>query len=605
MLQNTPIHLLYVPTIYCNLGCRYCYLGELTDTKLLKTDNQRALETIEFAVNKFLNADVLPFNISLHGGEVSTLQPNTLSELFQFISNYYNQHQTELDELGFNKRNPHIKTNLYNFDKQYELFLENKVSISASIDLPLSAHASYRRTKSGKSTLSKTLQNLQLLAGYPHRKKFSSTLYHTHLQNIDELIRDIWHIHREVGYDMNYYNFMFGFESEFCKEKFDNETLTELRPLNEDEQVQFYERMKLEFTGTELEVGLQKHWFEEFTPSFCTNSTNCGEKFFLLQSDGDIFSCVRGQGVKEFRYGNIFTDSVETILRNAKNSIKTIINKAGMHADCKACDYLHLCKTGCPFVKFQQNHNSKSYTCKLQKAIYRDNPLLYPPAVAAQKPAFLYDYMHSNHPQLLFDTPNATSTEVYLPNDWEDQKNKLPAIIDHDTVLQELFNTTNFYLVHNKKHISLESQLLKPKRQVLLLSAQSNLLLYIRKTVFLANSKELIRNSLHLQMLRDTKVVYGDEQRTKQEHTFTQQIYYNILRDNQQNTETHFVINLMPTLLSFQETYREKVLNNLFFTTSALRNYHYQKQKENGFYHIQALNLPFQNLEFFWLKNTD
>ena len=38
--------------------------------------------------------------------------------------------------------------------------------------------------------------------------------------------------------------------------------------------------------------------------------------------------------------------------------------------------------------------------------------------------------------------------------------------------------------------------------------------------------------------------------------------------------------------------------NNLFFTTFFLREYHYQKQRGNAFYHIQAINLPFQNFEF-------
>ena len=43
---------------------------------------------------------------------------------------------------------------------------------------------------------------------------------------------------------------------------------------------------------------------------------------------------------------------------------------------------------------------------------------------------------------------------------------------------------------------------------------------------------------------------------------------------------------------------------NLFFTTGYLRDYHYQKQKANAFYHIQAINLPFQNVEFHYLPET-
>ena len=64
------IHLLYVPTMNCNMSCRYCYLGE--NTVELKSD-KGYLETLQFAVKKFRDADVIPFNISLHGGEVTTL----------------------------------------------------------------------------------------------------------------------------------------------------------------------------------------------------------------------------------------------------------------------------------------------------------------------------------------------------------------------------------------------------------------------------------------------------------------------------------------------------------------------------------------------------
>ena len=40
---------------------------------------------------------------------------------------------------------------------------------------------------------------------------------------------------------------------------------------------------------------------------------------------------------------------------------------------------------------------------------------------------------------------------------------------------------------------------------------------------------------------------------------------------------------------------------NIFFTTNALRDYHYTKQKNNAYYHIDAINLPFQNIEFYYI----
>ena len=44
------IHLLYVPTMACNMACKYCYLEDNTKELESKYD---ALETLEYAVNKF------------------------------------------------------------------------------------------------------------------------------------------------------------------------------------------------------------------------------------------------------------------------------------------------------------------------------------------------------------------------------------------------------------------------------------------------------------------------------------------------------------------------------------------------------------------------
>ena len=51
----------------------------------------------------------------------------------------------------------------------------------------------------------------------------------------------------------------------------------------------------------------------------------------------------------------------------------------------------------------------------------------------------------------------------------------------------------------------------------------------------------------------------------------------------------------------YKNSFSKDNTNNIFFTTSALRDYHYLKQKENAYYHIQAINLPFQNIEFYYI----
>ena len=72
---------------------------------------------------------------------------------------------------------------------------------------------------------------------------------------------------------------------------------------------------------------------------------------------------------------------------------------------------------------------------------------------------------------------------------------------------------------------------------------------------------------------------------------------------NSSHNEAHFSIahNIKSMIDNYKTEYSTDKPNNLFFTTSALRDYHYLKQKNNAYYHIQAINLPFQNIEFYYI----
>ena len=75
------IHLLYVPTMACNMQCRYCYLDDQT---VDRETEHAALDTLSFAVDRFLAAGVMPFNISLHGGEATSLSPEVFRSLISY-----------------------------------------------------------------------------------------------------------------------------------------------------------------------------------------------------------------------------------------------------------------------------------------------------------------------------------------------------------------------------------------------------------------------------------------------------------------------------------------------------------------------------------------
>ncbi len=600
------IHLLYVPTLHCNLSCRYCYLGDQTDTAALRIDSKRAIPTLEHALNSFLSAGILPYNVSLHGGEVTTLPAPVLESLFHIIRSHYTYYYDELTSLGYRKSDPHVKTNLFNFHKLYGLFDRNNVSISASVDLPLSLHGKYRTDRRGHPWIEGTLNNIRLLGQYPHSKKMSSTLYREHLENIPELIDDIWKIHNELGFDMNNFNFMFGFESSLNNQKYDISS-DKVHQADEDQQLRFYDAMKEAFTGTELEYGLKRNWFDEFKPEYCTNSTNCGEKFFLLQNDGSIYSCVRGQGLPEFFYGNIFNNSVEEILHAAQSKVNMAHQEQGLDPECRNCGYIGICRTGCPIVK-KQNSRSRSYTCSLQKAMYRDNPRSYPVLSNSEDQAYaLREYIAHMHPGLIYESSDEDSSRdskiAVFPAEIQDEKNTLAMIISKDKVLETLYSDNAFILTINGEQIPMKSQILKRERSFYTIGPADMINLYIRKSIFEINCDEIIRNTLYIQILRDTPVVYGDEKRTKQEHLLTHQIYYNLLKPADIPDKEFLMADITGLFLMYRNDFIKNILNNLLVSTYYLREYHYQKHKANAFYHIQALNLPFQNFEFYWDEN--
>lgn len=571
------IHLLYVPTMNCNMKCKYCYLKE--NTIDLKQDD-KYLKTLEYATDKFKKANVIPFNISLHGGEVTTLSKKDFRDIIKFIKDYYHDNKIIIEENGFRIGEPHIKTNLLNLEKHIDTIKEFNVSISGSLDLPFSLHDEYRLTKGNQKTLDKIFKNIELLKDIPNKKKVSATIFKEHYDKVDEIVEDIKYLEKNTCLDMNDFNFMVGFTS--CEDDV-------LTAISEEEQVSFYNRMKQEFIGTSLDYGVKNTWFAEFNPTYCTNCDNCGEKFFLLERDGDIYSCVRGQKNKDFYYGNIYKDSVEDIMNNAIRKIFKNHNKVGFNKECYDCKYLYLCKTGCPYVKNTYKIN-KSYTCKLQQEIYKDNENLYPEDEYNDES--VYFYLNKMHPAIAGDYYPKIQNKSSMPN--------LLDIIKEDNKLTNIYDSNIFILKVDSEEYKLESQITKTHRDIIYITDESTIKLYIKKGV-LEDCDYPNNNSLYMMLLSGNMITYGDENRLKQEHIMTHQIYTNTIIKNHSDKKGFYCIDITNILKIYSTDISKEIPNNLFFTTSELRDYHYIKQKNNAYYHIQAINLPFQNIEFFYI----
>lgn len=569
------IHLLYVPTMACNMKCKYCYLEDNTiDEKTKYTP----LETLEYAVNKFKENNVIPFNISLHGGEVTTLPKKDFHDIIEFISNYYNENRKIITDAGFKIGTPHIKTNLYDLNKHIDTIKEFNVSISGSLDLPFKMHDEYRVTKGNKKTLDKILENIELLKDIPNKKKVSATIFKEHYKYLDDIIKDIKYLHKNTCLDMNDFNFMIGF---------DYNSNGILHHITEEEQVELYNRMHKEFDGTDLDYGVNGPWFNEFGPGYCTNCDNCGEKFFLLEKNGDIYSCVRGQKNKDYYYGNIYTNTVEEILKTAYQKIFINHNNLSFNDECSKCGYLYLCKTGCPFVKNTYNSN-KSYTCKLQQLMYKDRG--YNKDKFNDK--FVYDYVSKMR---------MNESLKYLPAKVNTEYPTLEEIIRTDKKLKYIYDEDVFILKVDNIEYNLESQVLKNTRDFIYITPNSKVKIYMKKNMINEECDYPENNSIYIMILSGNTVTYGDENRNKQRHIATHQAYKGVLDNINSDKEDYYMLDITNLIKEYKNNYSIDSPNNIFFTTSSLRDYHYYKQKNNAYYHIQAINLPFQNIEFYYL----
>lgn len=102
-----------MPTLACNLNCSYCYLGKQTTDAKLKTDRSRAESTLAYALDKLKSEGITAFNLSLHGGETTTLPPHVLEGLFKQINTYYLDNLIKSMHLDSRKQIHTSKTNLF------------------------------------------------------------------------------------------------------------------------------------------------------------------------------------------------------------------------------------------------------------------------------------------------------------------------------------------------------------------------------------------------------------------------------------------------------------------------------------------------------------
>ena len=177
----------------------------------------------------------------------------------------------------------------------------------------------------------------------------------------------------------------------------------------------------------------------------------------------------------------------------------------------------------------------------------------------------------------------------------------LEEIIKQDEKLKYIYDENSFILKIDDNEYKLSSQIIKKVRDFIYITPKSKITIYMKKNLINEECDYPENNALYIMHLSGNLVTYGDENRTKQRHITTQQIYKGVLDNIESDKEDYYSFDITNIIKDYKCHLSINNPNNIFFTTSSLRDYHYTKQKNNAYYHIQAINLPFQNIEFYYI----
>ncbi|MFT4114270.1 cyclophane-forming radical SAM/SPASM peptide maturase GrrM/OscB [Silvibacterium sp.] len=151
VIKAAPLGLLIIqPTPFCNIDCRYCYLGDRLDKTRMQMSTVEA--AARFIERLPLAKQTLP--VVWHAGEPLVVGTAFYRDAFQHFASaapsFPVQHQVQTNATLIN-------------DEWCELFQSASVKVGVSIDGPRDVHDAYRVDRSGKGTFDRCMHGISKL----------------------------------------------------------------------------------------------------------------------------------------------------------------------------------------------------------------------------------------------------------------------------------------------------------------------------------------------------------------------------------------------------------------------------------------------------------
>jgi len=355
-----PINLVIIqPTSFCNLDCDYCYLPDR------KVKNQLSLDLIDPIFQRVFSSPFVGegFTICWHAGEPLAMPISFYKSAFALIeeaASKYNKTNTQFVQS--------VQTNATLINQAWcDFFKEYQVDVGVSIDGPAFLHDAHRKTGKGTGSFEATMRGISFLQKNEIYFYVIAVITRESLDYPDEIFNffmenDI----TEVGFNME-----------------ETEGVNELSSLDkndiEDKYCTFMDRMweltaqkNGEFKIREFESLCNLIYYDQRLMRTDMNHPFSIVNFDYLGNfstfDPELLS-IDLKNYGNFVFGNVLTDSLESVCREEKFQRAYADMRSGIEACKKSCQYFGVCGGGTGSNKYWENGTFNSTQTKA--CIYR------------------------------------------------------------------------------------------------------------------------------------------------------------------------------------------------------------------------------------------
>jgi uncharacterized protein len=342
------------PTHSCNLACKYCYIEESAEKGVMSQT------TLENSIEKIVlfNGEEKETHFIWHGGEPLLMGIDFFENIRDIQKNLGKKYKISN---GIQTNGTLLNPDLLDFiEKNRDFYL------GLSLDGPRELHNQTRAYKGGGGSFDDVMRGIDLIK---ERERVGGGVIAVITQiNIDHF-SELYNF-----FKANHINFKANplIRSGEANKNYNQMTISPKQYGHF--LIDLFDTWFYDPEGDKISVDpLEKIAGNLITgsPVGCNYSKSCQNNFISIGPLGDVYPCGRFDGIQEFKYGNINSNSVENLLNNPS---RKLLLQRGVETieGCSPCEYKQICNAGCIHNAYMVNGqvNEKDYYCTSYKMIF-------------------------------------------------------------------------------------------------------------------------------------------------------------------------------------------------------------------------------------------